>query len=112
MHTFKRIRYLSGTLMPESPAFAIKKEQPKAPNKQAENTAPNLPKKFVLDQPAEKETTVLKEPVMLAPKMARSLRKSVKISDEGFLTSLKRQLSKKGHSIESILANEMPQSQG
>lgn len=91
MHTFKRIRYLSGTLMPESPAFAIiAKELPKAPTKLAENTAPNLPKKFVLDQPSEKETPVVKEPGMLAPKMARSLRKSVKISDEGFLTSLKR----------------------
>ena len=44
--------------------------------------------------------------------MARSLRKSVKISDEGFLTSLKRQLSKTGHSIETILANEIPASQG
>ena len=51
MHTFKRIRYLSGTLLPESPAFALKADPTKAQAKQAENTAPNLPKKVVLDQP-------------------------------------------------------------
>ena len=106
MHTFKRIRYLTGQL----PADASHNlDQIMQNPSKSENVAPNKP----LDSGSKtQQLTVSGLKQEVAKQISTTMKKSVKISDDGFLTSLKRQLQNKSLSIESILTSEMGSSQG